>query len=62
MPKRRRKKGGRRREATPITAAGLIRFYDEDVSGVKINPGIVIFITLLLLTFVLLANTGILPI
>jgi len=60
---RKRKRGKKgRKEATPITAAGLIRFYDEDVSGVKISPGFVLFLSMVTIALVLLANARLLPI
>jgi len=61
MAKKKRGKK-RKKEATPITAAGLIRFYDEDVSGVKISPGFVLFLSLVTIALVLLANARLLPI
>ncbi len=60
--KRRRATKKKRREASPITAAGLIRFYDEDVSGVRISPGLVISITIITIALILLANARLLPI
>jgi len=43
---------------TPITGAGLVRFFEEDISGIKIKPLYVIISSILLITTVLLAHLG----
>lgn len=62
MSRKEKRKSGKKREATPVTAAGLIRFYDEDISNIKISPPIVIFISILIMALVLLAQARILPV
>lgn len=46
--------GKKRREATPMpaTAAGLLRFYDEESYGIKIRPEIVVAAAIALMVVV----------
>lgn len=53
------KKGSRRkREAAPmpLSGAGLVRFFEEEVEGVKIQPEMVLIGALSLIISVLLAH------
>lgn len=52
----------KKKEAMPISSAGLITYYEEDISKVKINPGLVIFISVLFISIIILLNVGILRI
>ena len=55
MSRRRR----RRREAPPpAVAAGLLRFFEEELHGMRFRPEIIILIAILLIVFSILANLG----
>ncbi|HDJ89669.1 MAG TPA: preprotein translocase subunit Sec61beta [Thermoprotei archaeon] len=41
-----------------MTGAGLVRFFEEDIRGIKIKPHFVIVSAMLLITIVLLAHLG----
>ncbi len=62
MSRKEKRKSGKKREAAPMSSAGLIRFYDEDISNIKVSPPVIIFISILLMTLVLLAQARILPV
>jgi len=51
--KNRKKEGG----AMPSTGAGLMRYFDEELPGIKIGPNAVLVYTGMLILTVLLANT-----
>jgi len=55
------KSRGRRAEFTPITGAGLIRFFREETGGVSLPPYAVIAIAVALIALVL-ALPALLPI
>jgi preprotein translocase subunit Sec61beta len=55
-------KSRRKKEAMPISSAGLITYYEEDISKVKINPALVILLSILLISMVILLNAGIIRI
>ena len=40
----------------PATGAGLMRYYDEDLPGVKIGPWYVVALSLILIIAVILGN------
>lgn len=47
----------RRREAPmPASAAGLLRFFEEESKGIKVRPEIVMIIAGAIIAFVVLAN------
>ncbi|MFP3189742.1 MAG: preprotein translocase subunit Sec61beta [Thermoproteota archaeon] len=49
----------KKKEATPISSAGLIAYYEEDISKIKINPGLLIMLSVFLISIVILLNSGI---
>ena len=55
MSRRRR----RRREAPPpAIAAGLLRFFEEELHGMRVRPEIIVLVAVLLIVFSILINTG----
>jgi len=58
MSRKYRRRDRRSRTMTPITGAGLVRFFEEDISGIKIKPLYVIVSSILFITIVLLAHLG----
>jgi len=47
----------RRREAPmPQSAAGLLRFFEEDIKGLKIKPEVVLILAALMIALVIIAN------
>ncbi|HDI31287.1 MAG TPA: preprotein translocase subunit Sec61beta [Thermofilum sp.] len=58
MSVRKRKKREKEKKAAPMSAAGLMTFYEEEIGGVKVRPEIVILTTLALIGAVLLAHLG----
>ncbi|MCS7385978.1 MAG: preprotein translocase subunit Sec61beta [archaeon GB-1867-005] len=49
----------RRREGVmPVTGAGLIRFFEEEVRGIKVSPIHVIIMAIALMAFAMLGNLG----
>jgi len=40
----------------PVSGAGLIRFFEEEISGVKVKPTIVVLASVILMVIVILAN------
>jgi len=59
MSTRRRK---RREEAPPpLTGAGLVRFFEEEIRGIKIHPRYVVAAAVTLITLVLLAHLHVIP-
>ncbi len=50
----------KKKEVSPISSAGLITYYEEDISKIKISPGLVIFLSILLTSIVVLLNLRIL--
>jgi len=55
-------KSRKKKEAMPISSAGLITYYEEDISKVKVNPAFIIFLSVLFISIVILLNAGILRI
>ena len=53
-----RRKSERERVAQPISGAGLITFYQEEIKGIKIKPIYVVVTAILLLSLVMLAHIG----
>lgn len=51
MPKKEKEKS-----PMPLSGAGLIRFFEEDIHGIKIKPGYVIAISITLIISVILAH------
>lgn len=54
-----RRRGSRKKESAPMpsTGAGLMRYFDEDLPGIKIGPRAVVLLTSALIFAVLLANS-----
>jgi len=46
----------------PISSAGLITYYEEDISKVKVNPALVILLSILFISMIILLNAGIIRI
>lgn len=40
----------------PVSGAGLIRFFEEEISGVKVKPVLVVIMAMALIITVVLAN------
>lgn len=51
MVRRRRSEG-----VMPMTSAGLVRFFEEEIHGIKIRPEIVAFTAFSLIVLILLAH------
>lgn len=48
----------RRREAPmPQSAAGLLRFFEEEAKGIKIRPEVILIIAASMIAAIILANT-----
>lgn len=45
----------------PSTGAGLMRYFDEDLPGIKIGPRAVVILTSALIVVVLIANSSLNP-
>ena len=56
MARRRRE---RERMAPPISGAGLITFYQEEIKGIKIKPIYIVIMSIALISIVLLAHMGV---
>jgi len=52
------KKSGKKRQTAPMSAAGLITYFEEEAGGVKLRPEAVIAIGLGLVVVVLMAHLG----
>ncbi|MCG3224129.1 MAG: preprotein translocase subunit Sec61beta [Candidatus Heimdallarchaeota archaeon] len=50
------KKKKRDTSPMPATGAGLMRYYDEDLPGVKIGPWYIVALTVILIIAVILGN------
>ncbi|RLF03630.1 MAG: preprotein translocase subunit Sec61beta [Thermoprotei archaeon] len=55
-----RKRGKKRRPSAPMSAAGLITYFEEEVGGLKIRPEAVIAFAVALMITVLMAHLGLL--
>ncbi len=56
MSRRRRRREG----FMPISGAGLIRFFEEEIKGIRVSPIHVIIMALALMAFAILGNMGLL--
>ena len=56
MSRRQSKRKSRDTSPMPATGAGLMRYYDEDLPGVKVGPWYVIAFALLLIVAVFIGN------
>ncbi len=56
---RAKKKRERERTPAPLSAAGLMTFFEEEVGGIKIRPEIVLLTALGTIIIVLMAHLGI---
>ena len=54
----RQKKSKKDSAPMPSTGAGLMRYFDEDLPGIKIGPKVVIVINSLFIIVVLIANSS----
>ncbi len=54
MSRRRR----RRESFMPISGAGLIRFFEEEIRGIRVSPIHVIIMAIALMAFAILGNLG----
>ncbi len=52
MARRRRRTEG----VAPMTSAGLVRFFEEEIQGLKVRPEIVIFSAFALIILVIMAH------
>jgi len=41
-----------------VASAGLLRFFEEELHGMRVRPEIVILVAVLLIAFSILANLG----
>jgi Sec61beta family. len=55
-------KSRKKKETMPISSAGLITYYEEDISKVKVNPALVILLSILFISMIILLNAGIIRI
>lgn len=44
----------------PITGAGLIRFFEEEIRGIKITPVQIVIFASIFMTIIILGNMGLL--
>ncbi|MHA1114547.1 MAG: preprotein translocase subunit Sec61beta [Candidatus Heimdallarchaeum aukensis] len=56
MSRRQTKRKSRDTSPMPATGAGLMRYYDEDLPGVKVGPWYVIAFALILIVAVFVGN------
>ena len=56
MSSSQKKKKKRDTSPMPATGAGLMRYYDEDLPGVKIGPWYVVGLSIILIVAVILGN------
>ncbi|MHA1868127.1 MAG: preprotein translocase subunit Sec61beta [Candidatus Heimdallarchaeaceae archaeon] len=56
MSRRQSKRKSRDTSPMPATGAGLMRYYDEDLPGVKVGPWYVIAFALILIVAVFMGN------
>ncbi|RLF23983.1 MAG: preprotein translocase subunit Sec61beta [Thermoprotei archaeon] len=52
MSRRRRERG----RPMPLSSAGLVRFFEEEIRGIKLRPEIVVVLTIMLMALVVLAH------
>jgi len=52
------KKKNRERSPPPISAAGLMAFFEEEIGGIKIRPELVLAGAVMLMVLVMLAHIG----
>ena len=52
----RKKQGKRDTSPMPATGAGLMRYYDEDLPGIKLGPWYVVGASLILIIAVIVGN------
>ena len=57
MSQRKRSSGKKDSAPMPSTGAGLMRYFDEDLPGIKIGPRAVVILTSTLIFAVLLASS-----
>jgi len=57
-----RRKRRRREAPPPVASAGLLRFFEEELHGMRIRPEIIVLIAVALIAFSILANLGFLGI
>ena len=52
------KRGGKKRQPAPATAAGLITYFEEEVGGIRIRPEAVVLIAVGLIAAVIIAHVS----
>jgi preprotein translocase subunit Sec61beta len=52
------KRGGKKRQPAPTTAAGLITYFEEEVGGIRIRPEAVVLIAVSLIAAVIIAHVS----
>ncbi|MCY3411412.1 MAG: preprotein translocase subunit Sec61beta [Candidatus Heimdallarchaeota archaeon] len=57
----RQKKGKKESAPMPSTGAGLMRYFDEDLPGIKIGPKSVVLINSIFILIVIIANSKLNP-
>ena len=56
MSRRARRRRGRERGLMPLTGAGLVRFFEEEVKGVEVSPSLVVGLSIALIAAALIAH------
>ncbi|MCS7368299.1 MAG: preprotein translocase subunit Sec61beta [archaeon GBS-70-058] len=56
MPKKKKRESS----YMPVTGAGLIRFFEEEMKGIKITPLQIVIITIIFITVIIMGNMGML--
>lgn len=59
MARARRRRRREEEAPPPISGAGLVRFFEEEIKGIKIRPEIVVAATIGLIVAVILAHLGV---
>jgi preprotein translocase subunit Sec61beta len=54
MPKKKKRESS----YMPVTGAGLIRFFEEEMKGIKITPLQIVIITTVFITVIIMGNMG----
>lgn len=57
--KKKSKKKDKERSPQPLSAAGLMTFFEEDIGGIKIRPELVLAGTFIMAFIVILAHLGV---
>jgi len=57
--KSKKKKKDKERSPQPLSAAGLMTFFEEDIGGIKVRPELVLAATFLTAVVVIMAHLGV---